>query len=146
MPTSFTFSTITGPFCASRIADVAQARYLLTLYTSIRLRKAVMVFTKSSALGGDISWLMNASSPKRRGTRTSVFFLNERTVSFWMMSAINNLTALEPISMAAYLTVLSFIFQIIVCSQLGAVFDLATAADVAIAMSLVDFPSLGIVF
>src|SRR5690606_26995514 len=138
MPACFTLSTISGPLWASRMADVAQAMYLLTLYTSIRLRKAAMVFTRSSALGGDIFWSINASSPKRRGTRINVFFLNERTVSFWMISAINNLTALEPISMAAYLTVLSFIFQIIICIQLGAMLNLASATYIAIVMSLVD--------
>src|SRR5690606_17712807 len=92
-----------------------------------------------------IFWSINASSPKRRGTRINVFFLNERTVSFWMISAINNLTALEPISMAAYLTVLSFIFQIIICIQLGAMLNLASATYIAIVMSLVDLARLGII-
>ena len=48
---------------------------------------------------------MKASWPKRRGTRMNVFFLKEIVISFSMMSAINNLIAFDPISIAAYLKV-----------------------------------------
>src|SRR3546814_5290540 len=61
--------------------------YSLTLYTSIRFRNAVMVFTRSSAFDWDIRLSMKASSPNRNGTRTSVFFLNDTTPSFLIISA-----------------------------------------------------------
>ena len=61
-------------------------------------------------LYSEISPLIKTSAPKRIGTRTNEFFLKTTSsLSCSIILEINNLTALEPISIAAYLFILSIL-------------------------------------
>ena len=105
-----------------------------------------MVFSSSSDLRGEIFLSKNASSPSLSGTRISVFFLNVTSASFSLISAISNLTAFDPISIAAYLNVLFLIFQIGISIDLCSILRFKLVFLVTIIVQLIDFPGLSIIF
>src|SRR5690606_20775902 len=95
---------------ASPIAEVAQALYFSTLCTFINKLKAFIASTILLMFSSEISPTVNASCPKRMGTRTNELLLN--CVGLPACSTIfvtNKRMALEPISIAAY-----FLIEIII--------------------------------
>src|SRR5690606_41335499 len=106
-----TRSTTSFPLEDSRIAEVAQALYLTTRCDFISNLKAFMVSTILSVFSTEILLERNTSVPKRMGTRTNEFFLNFVVLpSCSIILDMSNLTALEPISMAAYFLIDSILF------------------------------------
>src|SRR5690554_2141951 len=85
------------------MAEVAQARKSLTLYTSIKYLKAFKVLARDLALLPVIFPVSNTDAPNRMGTRVSDNFLIDKSFSVSITSAISRRTAFEPISTAANL-------------------------------------------
>src|SRR5690606_2036251 len=90
---------------------------------------------------------IKASSPKRKGTRMSVFFLKETTWPFSIISAINNLIASEPISIAPYLiSLFILLFQIMVSIQLGPITHfIFSFLYVSVIVCRINYPCFGII-
>ena len=95
--------TTASPLLASLIAEVAQAIYFTTPLDFISNLNAFIVSFILTMFASVISPVVNASCPKRIGTRTNELFLNFGSLPFSsIMLEINILTAFEPISIAAY--------------------------------------------